>query len=75
MGESNGCTAMDQIFHIACFICINCGMYIMINTISERQRERGRGMNGGPRLEFFYLYQGSWMMGKQECLEKQNHKY
>lgn len=25
MGESNGCTAMDQIFHIACFICINCG--------------------------------------------------
>ncbi|XP_052226648.1 lipoma-preferred partner homolog isoform X2 [Dreissena polymorpha] len=25
VGENNGCTAMDQIFHIACFVCIGCG--------------------------------------------------
>ncbi|WAR14768.1 LPP-like protein [Mya arenaria] len=25
VGESNGCTAMDQVFHIGCFICISCG--------------------------------------------------
>ena len=21
----NGCNAMEQVFHIACFVCINCG--------------------------------------------------
>ena len=25
VGEVNGCNAMEQVFHIACFVCINCG--------------------------------------------------
>ncbi|KAL3861314.1 hypothetical protein ACJMK2_007369 [Sinanodonta woodiana] len=25
LGETNGCTAMDQIFHISCFVCVSCG--------------------------------------------------
>ncbi|XP_061189778.1 lipoma-preferred partner homolog [Saccostrea echinata] len=25
VGENNGCTANDQVYHISCFICINCG--------------------------------------------------
>lgn len=25
VGQSNGCTAMDQVFHINCFICASCG--------------------------------------------------
>ncbi|XP_064610729.1 lipoma-preferred partner homolog isoform X2 [Liolophura sinensis] len=24
IGENNGCTAMDQVYHITCFICVNC---------------------------------------------------
>ena len=24
-GEGNGCTAMDQLFHIKCFVCTHCG--------------------------------------------------
>ncbi|XP_052712879.1 thyroid receptor-interacting protein 6-like [Crassostrea angulata] len=25
VGENNGCTANDQVYHISCFICVNCG--------------------------------------------------
>ena len=25
VGEANGCTAMDQVYHIACFVCVSCG--------------------------------------------------
>ena len=25
VGEVNGCNAMEQVFHIACFVCISCG--------------------------------------------------
>ena len=24
----NGCNAMEQVFHIACFVCISCGKYV-----------------------------------------------
>jgi len=27
VGENNGCTAMDQVFHIACFVCVGCGRF------------------------------------------------
>ncbi len=25
VGEGTGCTAMDQVFHVDCFICMTCG--------------------------------------------------
>lgn len=25
VGEGTGCTAMDQVFHVECFICMTCG--------------------------------------------------
>lgn len=25
VGEGTGCTAMDQVFHVSCFICVTCG--------------------------------------------------
>lgn len=27
-GEGNGCTAMDKLFHIKCFVCDKCGEYL-----------------------------------------------
>ena len=32
VGEVNGCNAMEQVFHIACFVCISCGKLWRITT-------------------------------------------
>lgn len=32
IGENNGCTAMDQVYHITCFICVNCSKYPVGNS-------------------------------------------
>ncbi|XP_036378242.1 lipoma-preferred partner isoform X3 [Megalops cyprinoides] len=28
VGEGTGCTAMDQVFHVDCFVCITCGLQL-----------------------------------------------
>ncbi|ELU02922.1 hypothetical protein CAPTEDRAFT_105097, partial [Capitella teleta] len=47
MGESTGCTALDQLFHIQCFTCVSCDACL-----------RGQpffAMEGKPYCEACYL--------------------
>ena len=34
-GEGTGCTAMDKLFHIKCFLCDNCGEYLISQLVSQ----------------------------------------
>ncbi|KAL4221528.1 E3 ubiquitin-protein ligase NRDP1 [Mactra antiquata] len=47
VGESNGCTAMDQVFHIACFICVCCGTLLRGKSFYAMERK--------PHCESCYL--------------------
>ena len=33
-GEGTGCTAMDKLFHIKCFLCVKCGEYYVMLSVS-----------------------------------------
>lgn len=39
VGESNGCTAMDQVFHIACFVCVSCGTLLRGKSFYAMERK------------------------------------
>ena len=47
MGEGSGCTAMDQVYHISCFTCQECGI--------ELQGKPFYALEGKPYCEEDYL--------------------
>ena len=32
-GEGTGCTAMDKLFHIKCFVCVKCGEQFLLDYV------------------------------------------
>jgi hypothetical protein len=47
VGEGSGCTAMDQVYHISCFTCQECGI--------ELQGKPFYALEGKPYCEEDYL--------------------
>lgn len=39
VGEVNGCNAMEQVFHIACFVCVSCGSLLRGKSFYAMERK------------------------------------